>query len=134
MPLALVLAPLDVACAVAKSALEPTLRKIEEETGSSIRVKLHQWTPSGTLDLGELSISSGSESHVEALGRLSFRPNHGGDLFLFRAELLLPAETYPGTGFTGFLVDGSVRHGACPPSVKIRGECMTYNHGEFSRL
>ena len=134
VPLALTLVDPELAFTVARSAIEPTLRRIEARMGRAFRVKLHQWTPSASLELGELCAANVSEQPVEALGRLCFRPNHGGDLFIFRAEVLVPADTYPGTGFTGFHVDGSVRHGVSPPSVKIRGECKNYNHEGFSGL
>ena len=131
MPLPLTLIPEALARRVASTALEPRLAKLESEGVGSIAVRLHQWTPTATEDLGEIRSAKSSDPPFQASGRLCFRPNHGGDLYLFSAEVLMLPEVLSGTGFTGFEVNGSVRHTTTPPVVTIRGYSLRYNQREF---
>ena len=132
MPSALTTVPDPVARAVICEALEPYLPRFERLHRCQIAVDVHQWADGRSVPVCSLASRRKSGSSHVAKGRLLFRPNYGGDLFNFNVHVLFPDSIAPGTGCSGFSVNGWVRHCEEPPTVEVRGWTILYNQPDLA--
>src|SRR5687767_13484973 len=97
MPIALALAPDDVAVAVVRAAVPPILTRFQRELRLTLKVTFHQWADGETRPVAE-TVATVAAPSTAAEGRMLFRPNYGGDLFNFHIQIRIPGTQGPGMG------------------------------------
>jgi hypothetical protein len=111
---------------IVSEAIAPHLRELEAGLGKTLRVSVHQFAPSEGRDA--LPFGPSDAVH-EGVARIPCRRNYGGDRLLVRAHVLFGPEVAPGTGVSGFCVDGWIE--LAGPRFVPRGYANLYNQPEL---
>ena len=108
VPQPLVNAPPDVLDLVVEKGILPRLVDMERDLRTPLRLEVRQGADPGRIVRQIVTPKAPPGESVTGAAQVSFRMNYGGDRFLFRAEVIFPRSLSPGTGFSGFSVEGAV--------------------------
>lgn len=120
----------DVADALMASVLRPVLSELAQEAQQPIGVKV-LLSFQGEWAQRSLNVDAGEGKNI-ASGEIRVLVKTGRDGFRFDAEAILNGLS-PGTGFSGFYLQGKLELNEGKPVSKLTGRSNRYNVWEWSR-
>ena len=131
MPKQLVKPPEEILLAVVTDAVQPEIANLEQQFGSPLAVKVTLWREN--YDDWSMDVPNKTAAEGERVGeiRISFRETFVPLRWLFFAEAVFSHEIFPGTGFSGFSLNGDVKRENGVRKVRIRGLVYRYNVFQF---
>jgi hypothetical protein len=104
------------------------LKRLEIEVHATLCVSVHQWAAGEERACG---FCGPTQADREGVARILCRPNYGGDRLIVGVHVLFGPDLAPGTGYTGFLLNGSVETAGAAPRLVLRYYTGLYNQPQL---
>jgi hypothetical protein len=128
MPRELIFADNAIVALIVTEGIAPQLKRIESQVHGTVCVSVHQWAAGEERACG---FCGPTQADHEGVARILCRPNYGGDRLIVGVHVFFGPELAPGTGYTGFLLNGSVETPGSVPELDIRYYTGLYNQPEL---
>ena len=128
MPRELIFTDDAIVALIVDEGIAPQLKRIESQVHGTVRVSVHQWAAGEERACG---FCGPTQADHEGVAQILCRPNYGGDRLIVGVHVFFGPELAPGTGYTGFLLNGSVETPGSVPELDIRYYTGLYNQPEL---